>query len=211
VRYFKSIKNHFWGHFSNYFEKDGCIYMDTFLNDGDGFGVFPNMHPELDAGKPKRPIQGKFVRFKIDPKSPSDYMELPVVLSEVLGEMARSDDRYQTKPYNHAYAATPGDMGFNGVLHVNHATGESKVWRAGDGVTVGEPCFVPRNITAPEGDGYLVVCIRDAKTTLAYLAILDALEITSGPIGIVELPFRLREGVHGSWVRMPQANKRCPS
>ncbi|KAH7242756.1 retinal pigment epithelial membrane protein-domain-containing protein [Fusarium tricinctum] len=210
VRYFKSIKNHFWGHFSNYFEKDGCIYMDTFLNDGDGFGVFPNMHPELDAGKPKRPIQGKFVRFKIDPKSPSDYMELPVVLSEVLGEMARSDDRYQTKPYNHAYAATPGDMGFNGVLHVNHATGESKVWRAGDGVTVGEPCFVPRNITAPEGDGYLVVCIRDAKTTLAYLAILDALEITSGPIGIVELPFRLREGVHGSWVNASDRADRQP-
>lgn len=30
--------------------------------------------------------------------------------------------------------------------------------------------------------------------------ILDTASIPSGPIAIIELPFRLRAGIHGSWV-----------
>jgi carotenoid cleavage dioxygenase len=30
--------------------------------------------------------------------------------------------------------------------------------------------------------------------------ILDAKNIEAGPVAIIELPFRLRNGIHGSWV-----------
>lgn len=163
-------------------------------------GVFPNMHPELDAGKPERQLVGKFVRFKIDPKAPSTEMELPVILSELPGEMARCDDRYIGKPYQHAYGGTFGGHGFTGIVHINTVTGVTKVWQSGDGVMVSEPQFIPRSPESAEGDGYLLVSIRDPNNKLASAVLLDATKVEEGPLCIMQLPFMLAEGVHGNWV-----------
>lgn len=35
---------------------------------------------------------------------------------------------------------------------------------------------------------------------LTEIVILDTAKFSEGPIAIIELPFRLRAGVHGSWV-----------
>lgn len=35
---------------------------------------------------------------------------------------------------------------------------------------------------------------------LTEIVILDTAKIADGPIAIIELPFRLRAGIHGSWV-----------
>lgn len=35
---------------------------------------------------------------------------------------------------------------------------------------------------------------------LTEIVILDTTDIPQGPIAIIELPFRLRAGIHGSWV-----------
>lgn len=35
---------------------------------------------------------------------------------------------------------------------------------------------------------------------LTEIVILDTAKMAEGPIAIIELPFRLRAGVHGSWV-----------
>lgn len=38
--------------------------------------------------------------------------------------------------------------------------------------------------------------------------ILDTARIEDGPIAVVELPFRLRAGIHGSWVPASQFKER---
>lgn len=35
---------------------------------------------------------------------------------------------------------------------------------------------------------------------LTDIVILDTTAIANGPVAIIELPFRLRSGIHGSWV-----------
>lgn len=35
---------------------------------------------------------------------------------------------------------------------------------------------------------------------LSSILILDTADIPAGPVAIIELPFRLRNGIHGSWV-----------
>lgn len=157
------------------------------------------MHPELGAANPN-PLVGKFVRFKIDPKAESTEMELPVVLSEVMGEMARCDDRYATKPYKHAYGIVWGVTDFTGVAHINTETGVTEVWHAGDNVSCAEPCFSPKSADAEEGDGFLIVCVRDGDTHASYVAILDALDIKKGPICLIQIPFALKISAHGTWV-----------
>ncbi|UPL02749.1 hypothetical protein LCI18_013683 [Fusarium solani-melongenae] len=211
IRWFDSLKNHVWGHFSNGFDgEDGCIYLDTFVANVDTLHVFPNMHPELDIGKPAERMNGKLARFKIDPKASSNELELPVVLSEVAGEMARCDDRFIAKPYNHAYGCRHSATGFDAIIHVDIAAGVTYLWEAGEGVVVGEPCFVPRHADSPEGDGYLLVCTRDIADRRAHLTLLDASNVTAGPVCIVELPFQLCEGVHGNWVNTEDLPARKP-
>ncbi|OBR05468.1 Lignostilbene dioxygenase [Colletotrichum higginsianum IMI 349063] len=201
AKWFTSLKNHYWGHVCNHFEDaDGIIYIDLFLHDTDALRAFPTKHPELETQDGPPPV-GKFVRFKIDPEAEPGELELPTIISDVPGELARCDDRYTTKPYTHAYGCgLPGPNGFGGILHIDIDGGLTEVWHAGPEQTVGEPCFVPRTPDSPEGDGYLVVSCRDHKTTLGNLVILDAQNITAGPISVVQLPFRIREGVHGNWV-----------
>lgn len=35
---------------------------------------------------------------------------------------------------------------------------------------------------------------------LTDIVILDTADLPKGPVAIIELPFRLRNGIHGSWV-----------
>ncbi|EEU36436.1 uncharacterized protein NECHADRAFT_81183 [Fusarium vanettenii 77-13-4] len=212
ARWFTSLKNHYWGHVCNHFDgEDGCIYIDAFLHDIDALGAFPTKHPELENTTPRRPPVGKFVRFKIDPKAESTELEPPAIISDIAGEMARCDDRYTTKPYNHAFGGgVPGPMGFGAIIHIDIGAGVTNVWHAGEDITVGEPCFVPRAPDSPEADGYLVVPCRNHKTTLGSLVILDALNITAGPVSVIDLPLRLREGVHGNWVPATEFAARKP-
>lgn len=200
ARWFDSLKDHYWGHLCNHFEEDGIIYIDAFMHNNDSLRAFPPMHPEVDAAKSDVPPVGKFVRFKIDPHSKSTEMELPTILSDVPGELARCDDRYAGKPYKHAFGGSFGPMGFEGITHTNIATGLTKVWKAGEHTTIGEPCFVPRSADSPEGDGYLFTCCQDQETGYGSLAILDTADINAGPIAVIELPFRAHDGVHGQWV-----------
>jgi hypothetical protein len=79
-------------------------------------------------------------------------------------------------------------------------TGKHDLWRAGDNIVVQEPVFIPRSETCKEGDGYLIVFLSHFDTMLSSLAILDTDAISDGPIAQILLPFRLKSGIHGSWV-----------
>lgn len=35
---------------------------------------------------------------------------------------------------------------------------------------------------------------------LSSILIIDAKDIEAGPVAVIDLPFRLRNGIHGSWV-----------
>lgn len=47
---------------------------------------------------------------------------------------------------------------------------------------------------------------------LTEIVILDTAKMSAGPIAIIELPFRLRAGIHGSWVMgkdLPEDKELC--
>jgi hypothetical protein len=45
-----------------------------------------------------------------------------------------------------------------------------------------------------------MVFLNHFDTMLSSLALLDTKDLSAGPIARIKLPFRLRSGVHGSWV-----------
>lgn len=47
---------------------------------------------------------------------------------------------------------------------------------------------------------------------LTDIVILDTANLPAGPVAIIELPFRLRNGIHGSWVQgkdLPEDKELC--
>ncbi|WP_424533039.1 carotenoid oxygenase family protein [Sphaerisporangium viridialbum] len=65
-------------------------------------------------------------------------------------------------------------------------------WRAG------RPVFVPRGIA--EGDGWILVLVRNAALRRAELLVLDALNLTGRPEAVVHLPGTLPDAGHTTWV-----------
>lgn len=55
-------------------------------------------------------------------------------------------------------------------------------------------------VLAPEADGYVISIANRKDKMLSEIVVLDTAKIPQGPVAIIELPFRLRGGIHGSWV-----------
>jgi len=74
-------------------------------------------------------------------------------------------------------------------------------WDAGEDRIVTEPLFVPRDGAQwdTEDDGYLVASMYNWRKDRTEVAILDARRPSAGPVAIVELPFVVPYGLHGSW------------
>ena len=60
-----------------------------------------------------------------------------------------------------------------------------------------DPQFPP---DAPEGDGWVVQICSRLNEQRSDLLLFDALEIAKGPIATINIPIRMRFGVHGNWV-----------
>jgi len=70
----------------------------------------------------------------------------------------------------------------------------------------------PIRILAAEADGYVISIANNYKKMLTDIVILDTADLSKGPIAIIELPFRLRGGIHGSWVHgeeLPDKSDLC--
>ncbi|MFG3621010.1 carotenoid oxygenase family protein [Nocardia sp. NPDC047654] len=78
--------------------------------------------------------------------------------------------------------------------------GSRQVLRLPAGNTCGEAVFVPRADTEGDDDGYLMTFVHDRTRDTSHLAIIDAADLSSGPIAEVRLPVRVPNGFHGNWI-----------
>ncbi|KAL1848552.1 hypothetical protein Daus18300_013562 [Diaporthe australafricana] len=211
VKWFE-YKNAFYGHTGNAFDgPDGCVYLDAPLTYSNKFWFFPpvgeDMHTAPSSQPPASGPTSHYVRWKLDPNATDNKVE-PVVLVEVDGEMPKVDSRYETKPYKYVFyslhdpEAVEGPVGgmYNAIAKCNVDDGTFEYWSAGASIAIHEVVFIPRHEGAAEGDGYLVSVANRHDTSLTNMVILDASRLAEGPVAVIELPFRLRNGIHGSWV-----------
>jgi len=116
-------------------------------------------------------------------------------------EMPRTDDRYQGRPYRHGYViASRGADGSSATGHIDLATGAYEKWSPGPGDGVQECQFVPRTPDSAEGDGWLLVPVARVSQGRSDLVVLDAQNLSAGPVCTIKLPVRVRSTFHGCWV-----------
>ena len=189
------------GHMMNAFNEGARLHLDVCLYQGNCFEFFPSYD-----GSPYRPCPPQLTRLSFDlDQNRTDYASR--ILLPTPSEMPRIDERYIGKTYRYGYmlcrspdAAAAGTIGLSAIGCIDHETGALTTWSPGPDSGVQEPIFVPRQIGAAEGDGYLLVLVNRMPENRSDLAVLDARSIADGPVALLKLSLRVRSTFHGMWV-----------
>ncbi len=89
---------------------------------------------------------------------------------------------------------------FDAVVKADTEAGRVECHRFGPGRFGSESPFAPRHNARDEDDGYLVSFVSDANTGASEVVVLDARQLSAGPLARVQLPQRVPVGFHACWV-----------
>jgi carotenoid cleavage dioxygenase-like enzyme len=191
------------------FDDGKRVVIDVEMSQSNPFPFMP-MH----GGGAWDPVRGssQITRLSaaLSKETPSDY-QIEVLYPEYTGALPRQDDRYNTAHYRYGFLACSfnkdGARG-NGIARFDVQERSSKLWKAPQGMSLGEVCHAPKSKAAPEGAGY-ILSLATVENNRNDLVILDAERIEDGPIATVKMPTRVVGQVHGWWVPADQFPKKA--
>jgi carotenoid cleavage dioxygenase len=208
IRWFKR-GNCFASHVMNAFQDGTKIHFDTPEAKNNMFPFFPDVHGAPFDG---RQAMSYLTRWTVDMASNDDEFESIMRLSPTAGEFPRIDDRFTGQPYRYGWmlemdhsravelkGGSAGGLLMNCLCLIDHQTGDEQHWWCGPVSSLQEPCFIPRSPDASEGDGWIVQVCNRLDAHRSDLLLFDALDIEKGPIATINVPIRLRFGLHGNW------------
>jgi carotenoid cleavage dioxygenase len=142
--------------------------------------------------------------------SNSDAFESEVKLTDTAGEFPRIDDRFAGQPYRYGWmlemdykrpvelkGGSAGGLLMNCLCLIDHQTKSEQHYWCGPVSSLQEPCFIPRG--EGEGNGWIVQICNRLEEHRSDLLLFDALDIEKGPIATINIPIRMRFGLHGNW------------
>jgi carotenoid cleavage dioxygenase len=182
-------------HPMNAWEEGSRIFADVME-----YPVAP-LFPNADGSRGQE-TTAKLVRWTFDLAGSSDDIKREV-LDDMAGEFPRFDERRAGLAYRHGWFAgnsrRPGGFGFDAIAHVDLATGKRTTHELAAADATGEPIFVPRSASAPEGDGWVIAVVYRGAEDRSDFMVFDAQDLPAGAIAIARLPRRVPFGFHGNW------------
>jgi carotenoid cleavage dioxygenase-like enzyme len=183
-------------HYMNGFDKDGVITLDgcqfehaPLFPDASG-DVMPDPEPFLS-------------RWNIDLNDDGARVKSNQI-DEAASEFPQIDPRYAMHEHTVGFYTSPeggeGEM-YNAVgrFDLTNNRGERHSFGPRETTFTSEAIFVPKNENAAEGEGYLLSVVTDLPSDTSSLAILDAENVSAGPLAMAELGHRVPLGFHGGW------------
>jgi carotenoid cleavage dioxygenase len=213
VKWFRA-PNAFPGHTVNAYEDDaGNIVFDLPLTDKNVFFWWPDA--QGNAPTPEE-IAAKLVRYTFDPRSSNPSLPAFEVLAHEDCEFPRIDDRFAGNKHMCAFfdlmdpslgsdfsTIMPrmggGHPPYNSIGYLDYHSMKLKKYFPGRTHLVQEPIFVPRKGGIVEGDGWMIMLVNNYASMASELHIVDTRNFET-PQAIIDLPIRLRAGLHGNWV-----------
>ena len=125
-------------------------------------------------------------------------------IDEAASEFPQIDPRYAMHEHTVGFYTSPeggeGEM-YNAVgrFDLTNNRGERHSFGPRETTFTSEAIFVPKNENAAEGEGYLLSVVTDRPSDTSSLAILDAENVSAGPLAMAELGHRVPVGFHGGW------------
>ena len=126
-------------------------------------------------------------------------------LDALASEYPRLDERYAGLRHRYGFfATTHGEQGraavFDELARYDFERNVKEIFRVPQGDFVSEPIFVPRTQHAREGDGYLLAVVYRGAQGRSDLLVLDAEQLSAGPLAVARLETRVPFGFHGNWM-----------
>ncbi len=133
-------------------------------------------------------------------------------LDDEVTEFPMVNGRYKGRPNRYVYNAymVQGAWLLDGLKKYDMQTGHTQSWRTPKGCYVSEAPFAPRLNAQSEDDGYLITYMVDPGNRRAECVVLDAQDITRGPVCRIELPGFIPLGAHAYWMPMSDAQGVAP-
>ncbi|MCY1665851.1 carotenoid oxygenase family protein [Rhizobium sp. SL86] len=206
ISWFKVPKLAMQTHTFNAWEDGGRLILDQFVTESGWLSQFPDIH---DPHAHELPPYGE--RWIVDMSSQSETIEIRRFINHI-GEMPVIDPRYAMRKTRHFWFGTtnpalgpmlpfgPKGPPFTCLGHFDEETGKIDFFYAGPDAAPEEPYFVPRSANAEEGDGWLLSMVGRRAENRTDLVILNARNLSAGPVAILKFPCRVHEGFHGIWI-----------
>ncbi|MEM7726277.1 MAG: carotenoid oxygenase family protein [Cyanobacteria bacterium P01_A01_bin.45] len=185
-------------HHANAFEKDDEIIVDSICYED---------LPEVKAESDFRQVNfenlkpGQLWRFKINLAKNS--IEKKLIESRCC-EFPSINPQNVGREYRYIYIGAAHDLQGNAPLQaflkLDLETGERQLWSAAPRGFAGEPIFVTRPNAASEDDGWILALTYDAGNDRSDVVILNAKDLTKGPIAKLHLKHHVPYGLHGNFV-----------
>lgn len=206
VRWFTSPVTGMETHTFNAWEDGDTLHLEHFFTGSGWLSQFPDVNDP--AAKEQPPFA---YRWSFDLASDEDRFASQRLFPQI-GEMPMIDGRFLTRRTRHFWFGTanpalgpmlpmgPKGPPFTCIGHWDADTDTLDFWYAGADSAPEEPVFVPRSADAPQGDGWLLTIVGRRAENRTDLVILDALNLSAGPVATIRFPMRVHEGFHGIWV-----------
>jgi carotenoid cleavage dioxygenase-like enzyme len=118
-------------------------------------------------------------------------------------DFTRINDSYVCRKNQFIYGAVfhpTRPFTFDGVVKYDNQTGSAQTYEYGENRFGGEVVFAPRVNAQAEDDGYLVAFIHDESSDQSECVIIDAQNVSAGPVATILIPHRVPYGFHAGWV-----------
>lgn len=141
---------------------------------------------------------GNLYRWEI---SRSDGKVKESQIDDTAIEFPRINESRIGKNYRYGYVST-FTKGFspNGLKKYDLVSGRSEIYSVGDHKAFMEPVFIAKENASEEDDGWLLSYSYDQNIDSSDVVILDACNISDGPVATIHLPRRVPFGFHGNWL-----------
>ncbi|MFK0573238.1 carotenoid oxygenase family protein [Endozoicomonas sp.] len=100
--------------------------------------------------------------------------------------------------FGYATLGAPGQFFHSGITRIDLNSGIQDYYDFGEKIYVGEAIFVPEGMA--EDKGFLLSMALNGDTGKSFLAILDAANISAGPLALVHLRHHTPFSFHGTWL-----------
>lgn len=161
---------------------------------------------DIENGKTSENEIALLYRWSINLKTGAIAEEL---LDNKVTEFPRINDNLIGRKMRYIYAAELASYAspkalLDGVKKYDLEKGTNESYFFGRGRFGGECVYVPRPNATVEDDGWIITYIHDTITDRSELLVLNAQNITEGPVARVMLPQRVPYGFHCGWVSSEQ-------
>lgn len=186
-------------HHANAFESEGKIYLDSIC-----YQSLPQVDPsssyqgvDFDSLDP-----GQLWRFQLDLTTKTVTKE--IIESRCCEFPTLHGDR-QGRSYRYLYLGAAHDPKRNaplqGILKLDHQTGDRQFYSFAPQGFVSEPIFVPQPDATQEDQGWVLTVVYNASRHASDVVILDAENLNRGPVATLQLRHHIPYGLHGSWTK----------